>query len=252
MRIYDLLVQYKNNMTDVISIIASFATCFTAFITLITVLEMKREREESHKPVLSFTQSISIKIKEMDGKICFNGNPFLSEKIQIGNIGTGIAKDFNIQYMIDYKKIVSLINELSANKSIDFIGKKAIEFKSQDDKFNFSFLSTINDNDSFVSFDFIRNDEKEIKIDFPAILNNLLCILFYLVRERIMLNKFWSNARYLESKPFPVKLKLSYKDIGGKKYKKKLYMYFSFEFIVVESNKQRRENNTLNVRIGIK
>lgn len=235
---------------DFISVIASIATAITAIVALITVLEMKRQREESHKPEISVNHSILIKIKESDGHIFFNENAFFSEKLLILNIGTGVAKDLKIHYLINFKKLIPLVNELCNKQALRFVGKKSIEFKSLDENFNFSFLTTINEKDSMVNYDFVTNDAQGVYSDFPSVLNKLFSIIFYSIREQIKENKDWDKTKYLEAKTFPVKIVISYKDIGGKKYKKKIHMYFSFEFNIIELQMNGVEENILNARIN--
>lgn len=232
---------------DYITLIVSMASVVTAIVALITVLEMKCQREESHKPVITILPFKPIRIKEENGNISFNGEAFFSERIFMMNIGTGVAKNLSIQYLINYNTIISLINELCGKQTISFIGKNSIEFKSPYRDFNFSFLTTINDKDTLVIFDFIKNDEKKTIICLPSILNRLLSILFYAIRERIMIKKDWNTARNIESKPFPITMVLIYKDVGGKKYTERLKMHLSFSFIVMESNKKIIEENVLNV-----
>ncbi len=241
----------NNDPSYVISILASISTCITALIGLLTIFEMKRQREEMHKPILNICHFIHIDVIEKNGVILFNGNTLFSEKISISNIGNGSAQNIYIKYKINYEKIINILKQLCTNQMIQMIGEKDIEFKSNDKRFYLSFLSSINTDDEFYSFDFIKQNTEVLELEFPLIINRLFSILLYLVREKISVTNDWNYIRKIEYKKIPLKIIITYEDVGGKKYTKVITIGLSFNFCVYELKDNLRWENILNTKISL-
>lgn len=208
---------------------------------------MKKQREDSHKPILSFKNEVSVKVREENNKILFNGKQYFDEKLFILNIGNNSVYDVHIKFVIDYIKIIKAIRKICINQEINLIGKKYIDFKSTAKNFNYKFIKPIKTETRF--FEFIDLKRNSIEIEFPSLLNNLLTVIFYLAREWSCHKEDLGRFVDIGTNALPLKIVLEYKDIGGKKYKKNYKARLDFEYILTHLENGILEENILNGKI---
>ncbi|ACS80210.1 hypothetical protein [Maridesulfovibrio salexigens] len=183
---------------DGVTFLTAVAALITSIVTFFSVLEMKRQRIVTQKPILKFT-NIFFKspLEDSAGKE--------SISIPIYNFGTGTAIDIEVKWVVDRSLIVKKINEV-AKQNIATIEK------------NFGELTIIKVGKT--TYGFSDREEKLLAIT-PYRKNDL--------QQRIQLPSFFidghaefvknNNGKSLATNDFPTaRLKIKYKDINDERY----------------------------------
>ena len=194
--------------------ISSLATLLAAFATFWTVSEMKRQREASYRPDLS-APDVLIHCSQF-----YNPNQTPKFTIEYGNenilifhnLGFGVAKEIQIEWENNYHEIIKLIEIKDTSKEFKFtLNGNTLLMEAWGNMWP-RVIGDMQRNSNFLYPD----DELSIKIPDTYLL--LVTIYAHLVFKEIKVNnKFDFN---LPSTTF----KISYKDIGGKQYEKRMIL----------------------------
>ena len=228
------------SVDQIISLISGFGTLLATIFIIFTLNEMKKQRKNSMSPDIVFEQRVffifyNSKIEDfyiMDNlESQENGlNYFSGVKINLKNVGLGIAKQVYIKWQIEYEKIIQIISKYDVDDLYDItysIGRISIAGKGNCD------MPIAQSNIAFSNFyEYIlpvNITKKSVSIKMPYAYTKLLAILLYLS----MVNKDRINSGYgimLTNFPTPI-LSITYKDIQGEKSRKKYKLHFSFDEI---------------------
>lgn len=109
----------KISLIEIISAVSGFAALLTAIIVFFTLIEMKRQRQSSYKPDLTFkpvhfsfsaTFTDALQHKISSKKINGDSNKAHYEpSTEIYNVGLGSAKNLCVTWRFDYQKAIKLI-----------------------------------------------------------------------------------------------------------------------------------------------
>lgn len=239
----DCILKYK----DLIAAFAGIGTFIYAIIALYTLREVKKQRLSMYKPEL-FLKSFCIiptfnplsnKNREelLEYKLTnYNdysestnkAEPNISPLYKLENIGFGVAKDVKCEWEFDYKKAINKIQEyISDDYELYFQSFFYGIRKKNDDEFHRS--ATILEKGETQNIDYIppihiaNHHHKHV---IPSII--LFSHIYYLIFKHNLIAQTYSRFDGEDYVDFPkVKLKLTYKDVNNKVYKKKYCLSIS-------------------------
>lgn len=221
--------------------LVSFLTLLTALATFLTVLEMYRQRRASYKPDIIIHNSKhdvymyrDADDKETTFRFFGTGNTdgYASKfaKLQIVNLGVGVAKNVEIEINFDIEKAIKLIQEKNesngftfnlgnsnnSKKEIIYISNKDLDFFHVGEPYRKTAIPFIVTNDRTGS---------EVYIEIPRAYLALLTI--FLDTDRYLPNP--KKHEYINKNNFPeLEIKINYEDLGGGVYIKN----FKAKFLV--------------------
>jgi len=112
---------------EIITLISSMATLITSIATIFIVLEMKKQRLTSHKPLLKFVGKYS---KANIDK--FKQWSWEDEKIELFNFGSGPAIDITINWIANENKLIKLLKKYAQNsKDYDINHNTLLKLKNE-------------------------------------------------------------------------------------------------------------------------
>lgn len=238
MCIINFLEQNKNIIEVIITIVTSIFAVVTIIIIYKTLSEIKKQRENTHRPDLyikginlyihfkiPFTPFIVSDKKTIDIEQ-YDINYFPIVKLKLYNIDFGTAKELKIKWIYDLKKIVANVNNLFENYEPVILTNEKIKliFKTKQFEYEFEIKERVN------SFNFVLpyNLNNEIfYINFPPILLYIVGVYCSLICLKIDKNEVFEDFFKFEN----IKLFMQYKDIESKIYKKNIFITVNTQYI---------------------
>ena len=244
----DFIIKNK----ELIIILSGIGTFISSLIAIFTLIEVKRQRLALYKPdilIKSFFTSISKSPlqKEKGELILFKTSDFndysnkykelkfeVGSKYKVENLGFGIAKNIKCEWNFDTKKAIKFIEKNISNRhKLHFI--KELNLYTLEDKNNEDYRYASNANIRENTIDYISPINIQKHFHFHTIPEIITFTHYlYFLFELKLIGTSGKNFHIFDYKdykfPNPV-LKISYKDLNGKKYKKK----FKFKVSAISS-----------------
>ena len=241
-------------------IINSISTLIVALIAIFTLIEVYKQRKSSYKPeliiehqnfkLIKYTEfEIPViwmnRIEQFDIVSKNEANPMFSDegfKIPVHNIGLGTAKNIQITFSTDLKKTINKINKLDVNKNIkiEFENSSFISFEPKKENYFLYKGITFNFQNEFkISIDYIlpsQIEKEATNINVPMHYLYLCSILIYLWNKSETKDKGFIELPILN-------MLIEYRDIGNKRYKRKLSISFEISVTSVIATSGRTKIN---------
>ncbi|MEG0716107.1 MAG: hypothetical protein RR962_18500 [Hafnia sp.] len=236
----------------VIALVAAIAALVSAIAALMVVGQASLQRKLSYKPQVVFNpQSFTYKLKNNKNDI-FNrihlkrsNNTHLNKSNLAINIGLGAALDVVIHWEYEYQKSVDTINsyfsKLERPAKISLYDNE-ITIDNADPEIGYQFASRYGEDTHDYILSFNQNPAPtEILVPFPCISLNCAILIYSL------------SAEGKVNRDLPkLTLTISYKDIGGSKFKEEYDIEVDFYNIVNNDDDILMNGKIIFNKIGIK
>lgn len=259
MHIKDLLLD--ESFVNAFTIISSLGAFISAIIAAITIREVKLQRQSSYMPELiletytaywywdkslnEHNNSFEFRTSAYNERKSDTPNPKGMELVySFENIGLGAAKYINVDWEFNIKEMMEVLKSaLPSNYVIE-----------DDDVFNTPLLRRGNaeyiawfNEIGFESVDFIMPGRSTKLLSIPDSIIKAFC--YYLIFKENLSNP--NNLHHYEDFfKFPdVFAIVTYQDVLGKRYKKKLMLIMSFESTLYRTEKEQNEMGVFNISV---
>jgi hypothetical protein len=209
--------------------LAATGTLISSIIAIFTLLALKKQTKSSYKPdiYLDFKTGNKVNYSKNEDTIRFLVHHSDEEFETIGilysieNIGFGTAKDVEIKWDFNLKKILKLIDN-STPKGYHYEEyQHSIAIKNNDGE---NVISTMLDTYDSTCYDFILPRKDEVFNKSPHLPHEIanLFVVYFLNKHSLYDIKDIPIIIHEDFEEFPqLKATVTYKDIGGNTYKKK-------------------------------
>lgn len=204
-------------LTDLIAIVSAIGTFLSSIFVLITLLELRTQRKHSYKPELVIPE------------ICFDFNFYRERfidtwktddgeylKLKVYNVGMGVAQDIKFSWSYNKNSMLKIFEKIHNSEKGKFI------LDTKKDKLNYfkenELLAGCSLSSDNRELDFLlssNNENNSYLLDLP---DSYLCFST-MIYNNAELNKLFTLSNFKEGLE-PLKLNITYKDIGGSVIKK--------------------------------
>jgi len=202
---------------DTIAIVTVIATFITSLISLLTIIEMKKQRSESYKPIVVPVYSYYSLKSYSDGRYNIqtqdNSEYVQNLFIYLANAGAGTAINIRIKWSFELKKFANVQNNREA-----FLTIKDNIFSVVGEKYQCSHNLNLQTEEIFEYL--LTAENKTNKIILPQYMTTIMKI--------IADNNVHGNAIEMPE----LKMKIEYEDIGLKKHIKEYNITFDEKYMM--------------------
>ncbi len=225
-----------------ISTLASIGTFISAIVALFTIYQVKKQRQASYQPdiYLDFVRPSALFIADFNQDkrkriyCMWEQTPPIEMRglvHTLENIGSGAAKDIRIVWEFDFAKAGEIIKKIITDTSLSFDNNRFCPTLKKGETELYAHPWMGEDEDVLVTtYDFVlpRKDEKFSMS--PPIPQQVIeyYALYFLIKFNLLTTDSFQGLIHEEFKNFePLHCNITYKDIGGEKYKKRFKVSLS-------------------------